>query len=139
MKPLALLAIAATFASPAFAQDAGETRAQIANAMGGVPTFIDSVADAALPGLWKTYVEFQGNPDTALDPKTKALVSLAVSAQIPCTYCVWQDTKSAQAAGATEDEIEEAVAMAAMTRAWSTIFNGMQVDFETFKAELGGS
>jgi hypothetical protein len=30
------------------------------------------------------------------------------------------------------------VAMAALTRHWSTVFNGMQVDFETFKKELGG-
>jgi len=28
--------------------------------------------------------------------------------------------------------------MAALTRHWSTIFNGMQVDFDTFKKEMGG-
>ncbi len=125
---------------PAIAGGAADaTRAEIAAAMGGVPTFLDGVADTALPGLWKTYVEFQANPDSALDPKTKSLISLAVAAQIPCTYCIWQDTREALAAGATEDEIEEAVATAAMTRAWSTIFNGTQVDLETFKKEMGGS
>lgn len=70
--------------------------------------------------------------------KTKALISLAVAAQIPCTYCIWADTQSARLAGATDEEIREAVAMAALTRHWSTVFNGMQVDFETFKKELGG-
>ena len=65
-------------------------------------------------------------------------ISLAVSAQIPCQYCIWEDTESAKQAGATEDEIEEAVAIAALSRHWSTIFNGMQVDFETFKKDLGG-
>ena len=30
------------------------------------------------------------------------------------------------------------MAIAALTRHSSTIFNGMQVDFETFKKELGG-
>jgi AhpD family alkylhydroperoxidase len=139
MKKPALVAALALIAAPVLADDAAQTRDQIAAAMGGVPSFIDGVADAALPGLWKTYVEFQANPDTALDPKTKSLISLAVAAQIPCTYCIWQDTREALAAGATQDEVEEAVATAAMTRAWSTIFNGTQVDFETFKAEMGGS
>jgi hypothetical protein len=28
--------------------------------------------------------------------------------------------------------------MAALTRHWSTIFNGLQVDFEQFKKDMGG-
>lgn len=132
------LTAAATLATSAFAQDAAETRAQIEAAMGGLPTFINQVSDAALPGLWKQYVELE-MAETALDPKTKALISLAVAAQIPCTYCVWMDTNTARQHGATDQQIAEAVALAGMTRNWSTIFNGMQVDFETFKAELGGS
>lgn len=130
------LAIAATSAQ---AGEIEETHADIAATFGGVPSFISNVADAALPGLWKTAKELQFNPDTALDMKTKALISLGVAAQIPCSYCIWMDTGSARAAGATDQEIAEAVALAAQTRAWSTIFNGMQVDFEQFKAELGGS
>lgn len=130
------LAIAATSAQ---AGEIEETHADIAATLGGVPSFISNVADAALPGLWKTARELQFNPDTALDMKTKALISLGVAAQIPCSYCIWMDTGSARAAGATDQEIAEAVALAAQTRAWSTIFNGMQVDFEQFKAELGGS
>jgi hypothetical protein len=39
---------------------------------------------------------------------------------------------------ATEEEIAEAVGVAAVTRHWSTYLNGLQVDFETFKSELGG-
>lgn len=125
-------------ALPGFAQDAAQTKKEIEAAMGGVPTFVNQVADAALPGLWKQYVELEAGP-TALDPKTKALISLAVAAQIPCTYCVWMDTNTARTNGATDQEIAEAVAIAGMTRNWSTIFNGMQVDFEQFKKELGGS
>ncbi len=76
--------------------------------------------------------------NTALESKTKALISLAVAAQIPCTYCIWMDTNTARQNGATDQEIAEAVAIAGLTRNWSTIFNGMQVDFDTFKKELGG-
>ena len=133
-----LLAALALAAAPAFADDVADTRADIAATLGGVPSFIDSVAAPALPGLWQSTKSLQFSPDTALDMKTKALVSLAVSAQIPCSYCIWMDTNAARAAGATDQEIAEAVAVAAQTRAWSTIFHGMQVDFESFKAELGG-
>ena len=48
------------------------------------------------------------------------------------------DTMSAREAGATDEEIREAVAMAALTRHWSTILNGMQIDFEGLKREFSG-
>lgn len=129
----------ALVASMSQADGVKDTRAEIEAMMGGVPSFADNIADAALPGMWKTLKELTFNPNTALDPKTKALVSLAVSAQIPCAYCVFMDTGMARQAGATDQEIAEAVAVAAQTRAWSTIFHGTQVDLEQFKAEMGGS
>jgi alkylhydroperoxidase/carboxymuconolactone decarboxylase family protein YurZ len=49
---------------------------------------------------------------------------------------VWLDTQSARAAGATDEEIEEAVAIAGIDRHWSAIFNGMQVDFDRMKSEF---
>lgn len=119
------------------AQSAEDTRAQIEAMLGSVPSFVGSVADSALPGLWSQTVTLEFSEETALDPKTKALISLAVAAQIPCSYCVWVDTNTARQHGATDQEIAEAVALAGLTRNWSTIFNGMQVDFETFKKELG--
>lgn len=130
---------AAVSALPVAAQDAAQTRADIAAMMGGTaPSFVAQVADSALPGLWTQTMALEFAEDTALDPKTKSLISLAVAAQIPCTYCIWADTNSAREHGATDQEIAEAVALAGLTRNWSTIFNGMQVDFETFKKELSG-
>src|SRR5476651_86004 len=78
---------------------------------------------------------FQLNPKTQLSGKTKELIGLAVAAQIPCTYCIYFHTAAAKANGATDEEIREAVAMAAITRHWSTVLNGMQVDLPTFKRE----
>ena len=129
----------ALMATVAHAQSIEETRAEMQAMAGSVPSFIDGVADAALPGMWATLKGLTFNPNTALDQKTKALVSLAVSAQIPCQYCIFMDTGAARQAGATDQEIAEAVALAAQTRAWSTIFYGTQVDLEQFKAEMGGS
>jgi AhpD family alkylhydroperoxidase len=103
-----------------------------------VPSFLRRVPKAALPGAWAEVKALQFSNETVLPPKVKALISLAVSAQIPCRHCIWEDTESAKRAGATQEEIGEAVAIAALTRHWSTIFNGLQVDFETFKKDLGG-
>jgi AhpD family alkylhydroperoxidase len=64
------------------------------------------------------------NPAGALDGKTKNLIGLAVAAQIPCTYCVYGHTKLAKAAGATDAQIKEAIATAALVRFNSTMLNG---------------
>ncbi len=73
---------------------------------------------------------------SAIDFKTMQLIQLGVSAQIPCTYCVYYHTRAAKAAGATPDEIKAAVAAAADTRMWSTVLNGNAYDMEAFKAEV---
>jgi AhpD family alkylhydroperoxidase len=64
------------------------------------------------------------NSTGALDGKTKQLIALAVSAQIPCAYCVYATTKAAKAAGATDAQIKEAIATAALVRFNSTMLNG---------------
>ena len=64
------------------------------------------------------------NSTGALDGKTKQLISLAVAAQVPCAYCVFVHTKAAKAAGATEAQIKEAIATAALVRFNSTMLNG---------------
>jgi AhpD family alkylhydroperoxidase len=76
-----------------------------------------------------------GGEEASLDAKTRELIGLAVAAQIPCTYCVYFHRRAAEAAGATEAEIKEAVALAADTRHWSTVLNGMEYDLEAFKTE----
>lgn len=138
--PKLLAAFALTVASSqlSLAQDAAQTRTEIENMIGFVPSFVGSVADSALPGLWQETAALEFSEDTALEPKVKALISLAVAAQIPCNYCIWSDTNSARQYGATDQEIAEAVAMAGLTRNWSTVFNGMQIDFDQFKKEMSG-
>jgi len=105
---------------------------------GSVPAFVKQLPKAALAGAWQEEKDLELSDKTALSPKVKALISLAVAAQIPCQYCIWADTNDARRAGATEEEIGEAVAMSALTRHWSTLFNGLQVDYDQFKKDLGG-
>jgi AhpD family alkylhydroperoxidase len=114
------------------------TYQDIEQTFGSVPSFIKLFPKAGIAGAWAELKAIELSEDTALSPKEKSLISLAVAAQIPCTYCIWADTNSARQAGATDEEIAEAVTMSALTRHWSTFFNGMQVDLDTFKKELGG-
>ncbi|TPK81118.1 carboxymuconolactone decarboxylase family protein [Mesorhizobium sp. B2-4-12] len=125
-------------AAPAHADEYDATIKDIQSTMGGVPSFVKQFPKAGLPGAWAEVKAIELSDKTALPPKVKSLISLAVAAQIPCNYCIWSDTQDAKRAGATDEEIQEAVAMAALTRHWSTIFNGMQIDFDTFKKEMAG-
>ena len=81
-----------------------------------MPKFMkDAAPDASAAPAWQEYMAV-GNPNGALDAKTKELIGLAVAAQIPCTYCVYYHTQAARHAGATDAQIKEVVAAAAETR-----------------------
>lgn len=134
----AVVAVAA-FSSPASAQEtAAETYSEIREAFGFVPTFMQEYPEHGIRGAWIMTRDMEFSDQTELSPKVKALINIAVDAQIPCQYCVFADTEAARAAGATEGEIKEAVGQAALTRHWSTILNGLQIDFDQFREEMGG-
>ena len=124
-------------ASIAKAEDAAAQAAyaDIQKTLGSVPGFFKAFPESGIAGAWVEFKSVQLNPKTKLDAKTKELIGLAVSAQIPCQYCIYFHTAVAKANGATDQEIGEAVAMAAIARHWSTVLNGMQIDLATFKQE----
>ena len=103
--------------------------------LGQVPTMFRVFPEIGIAGAWAEFKSMQLNPDSKLDGKTKELLGLAVSAQIPCQYCIYFHTAAAKLNGATDEEIREAVAMASIVRHWSTVLNGMQVDEATFQKE----
>jgi AhpD family alkylhydroperoxidase len=82
-----------------------------------------TLPDQALKPHWDEHLAVL-NPTGALDARTKQLIALAVSAQIPCAYCVYATTKAAKAAGATDAQMKEAIATAALVRFNSTMLNG---------------
>jgi len=144
-KTIAIAAVAAASmfaASLAAAQElspAEQAYKDIEATLGGVPTHIKAYPKSAVAGVW---AQFKGleldTENNALEPKVKSLINLAVAAQIPCRYCIWLETKMDRDRGATDEEIAEAVAHAGYVRHWSAVINGLQIDFETFKAEFGG-
>jgi len=139
---LVSVALSATvlLAAPATADDDAHARtlADIEQTFGFVPTFMTQMPKAGLAGAWQQLKDLEFSETTALSPKVKALIGLAVVSQIPCDYCIWADAAAARQAGATQEEIAEAVGVAATERYWSTMLNGLEVDLDTFKGELGG-
>lgn len=131
---------------PAQRQAAAQTQSPITTAdaaykdieatLGVVPGFVKQFPEEGIVGAWQDLKSLELNPNTALSDKQKNLIALAVSAQIPCAYCTYMDTKFAKLSGATDQEIKEAVAMAAITRKWSTVLNGLQTDQESFSKEV---
>jgi AhpD family alkylhydroperoxidase len=115
---------------------AAVTQAEIERALGFAPTFVRRMPRALLPGWWEQSKALEMNPATALSGKTKELISLGVAAQIPCENCVYFHTEMARLNGATEQEIQEAVGMAALTRFGSTIMHGVQVDPATNRQDV---
>lgn len=59
--------------------------------------------------------------DGALPAKTKDLIAVAVAHVTQCPYCIRAHTKSALAKGATENEIMEAIWVAAEMRAGGAV------------------
>lgn len=115
---------------------AAATLKKIEATLGFVPAFARAVPPALLPSWWDAIVSFEDGPDTKLDAKTKQLIALAVSAQVPCEYCAYYHTEAARLHGASEQELQEAVGMAAGVRLNSTIVNGMQVDKAQFRRDV---
>ncbi|XGC81425.1 carboxymuconolactone decarboxylase family protein [Bdellovibrio bacteriovorus] len=115
--------------------DAQSAYKDMEKSLGFVPGFMKNYPESGVAGAWKNFRDMMGNPNTALAPKTKDLISLAVSSQIPCDYCTYADTRFATVDGASPQEIKEAIALAGIVRHWSTVLNGLRQDEKAFENE----
>ncbi len=107
----------------------------IEKTLGSVPGFFKQFPEASVASAWKMMKTVELNPETELSAKTKELISMSVAAQTPCPNCTYLHTELAKVNGASTAEVKEALAMASVTRFWSTVLNGSQTDFKTFKRE----
>jgi len=113
-------------------------KSEMESALGTVPPFIALLPEGAQAGAWSFMKGSSGNPDGEIPAKYRELIALGVAAQVPCAYCAYAHTAFAKANGATDAEVQEAIAYAAEVRLWSTILNGNQFDLDKFKAEIDG-
>jgi AhpD family alkylhydroperoxidase len=110
-----------------------KAQAEMKAMFGAVPVMFTKLPMHVRASSWEWFKSVQ-NPNSSIPPKYGELIGLAVASQIPCEYCVYAHTTMAKMLGATEEEIQEAVLKGAEVRHWSTILNGNQVDFESFKS-----
>jgi AhpD family alkylhydroperoxidase len=109
----------------------------VAKTMGSVPPFIKHFPMSSVGAAWKMYKQaLNGTEGSTLSPKDRALIAIAVSASVPSVPCVKSYKGLAKMVGATDQEIDEALAMSSLTRAGSTILNGNLVDAAAFRAEI---
>jgi AhpD family alkylhydroperoxidase len=75
------------------------------------------------PEIVKAYFEFSKAVDRteALTQKEKELVSVGVAHAIQCSFCIEDHVRKARVAGAKEEEIAEAILVAAKVRAGATL------------------
>lgn len=110
--------------------------AEMKEMFGKIPPRMQNYPESAKAAGWELIKSTDLNKNTALPLKVRELIGLAVSSQIPCKYCIYYHQRAAKAAGASEEEISEAVHMSSLVRHWSTVLYGNESDFDAFKAEV---
>jgi AhpD family alkylhydroperoxidase len=109
--------------------------ADIEKTLGVVPDFLRLLPEPSLPAAWEQMKSLQLATETAIPPKYKELIALAVSAQIPCRSCAYFHGQAALSRGATEKEIREAGAAAAGVRHWATVINTVHLEERNFHVD----
>lgn len=90
------------------------------------PAWLNAVPQKAQAPILEATKALLG-PGNAIPQKEEALIGLGVASQIPCEYCVDALTKIARQAGANDEEIRQAVAIAGIVRFHSAVQYGSQL------------
>ncbi len=108
---------------------------EIEEMFGLVPMMFKAIPDSSLELEWKLFkrVQLEEGP---IPNKYRELIGVAISAVSKCRYCAYFHTELAKLNGATDEEIEDAVHYAKSSAGWSTYVNGLQMDYDKFKAEI---
>ncbi len=103
---------------------------------GEVIGFVDEIPDEFIDSEWDLMKRLQFG-ETLIPNKYKELIGLAIAAVTRCRYCALFHTEAAKLNGATDEEVQEAVHFTKLVAGWSTYINGLQVDYDEFKAQVG--
>jgi len=118
------------------------------DATGKVKEIFDEIKEARqiteIPNFWKTMAN---SPETlertwrslqqvmkkgALAPEIKELIYVAVSITNACEYCIKSHTLAAKKKGATDDMINEMIAIVGMANETNRLVEGYQVEVDDF-------
>ena len=89
--------------------------------------FADMGKDA--PELWQKFSEWYGAvfKEGALTEREKALIALAVAHAVQCPYCIDAYATAALEQGSNEEQMTEAVHVAAAIRGGASLVHGVQM------------
>ena len=113
-----------------------ETRAEIEEYLGQVPSWIEALPEASADHSWMIVRDLQLG-ESELEQREKALVALGAASAIQCPYCIHFHREEAKLEDVTDDELSEAIAVAGEVRNFSTVLHGAEVDHEEFVSETG--
>jgi AhpD family alkylhydroperoxidase len=83
----------------------------------------------SLKRLWGNAKEVMA-PGGALDPLTKELIYLAVSASNSCRYCVASHGAAARAKGMTEEQYSELLAIVGLANETNRLANALDIEVD---------
>ncbi len=84
---------------------------------------------------WELMKKYQFG-ESAIPPKYREMIGLAIAANIKCPYCQLMHLTMAKGQGATEEELSELVFLASYTSRWSAMIHAQNYDLEKFKEEV---
>jgi AhpD family alkylhydroperoxidase len=82
-----------------------------------------------LERLWANVKQVMA-PDGALDPLTKELLYLAVSASNSCRYCIASHGAAAEAKGMTQQQYSELLAIVGLANETNRLVNALDVEID---------
>lgn len=90
------------------------------------------------PGLWDKFMQYYGAvfAEGALTAREKSLIALAVAHAVQCPYCIDSYTQDCLSKGVDEEQMTEAVHVAAAIRGGATLVHGVQMKNVAKKLEL---
>jgi AhpD family alkylhydroperoxidase len=102
--------------------------------LGQAPGWMQIIAEPASDHSWGIFRDLNLG-ETELSPREKALVGVGAAAAMQCPYCTYFHKEEARLSDVSEDELEETVALAGVTRYFLTLLHGDEYDHEEFIAE----
>lgn len=92
----------------------------------------------AAPNLWVKFMEYYGAvfEEGALTAREKAIVALAVAHAVQCPYCIDSYTQGCLEKGVNQEQMVEAIHVAAAIRGGATLVHGIQMKNVANKLEL---
>ncbi|WP_425805678.1 arsenosugar biosynthesis-associated peroxidase-like protein [Desulfitobacterium sp. Sab5] len=90
------------------------------------------------PELWEKFMSYYSKvfEEGALTAREKALIALAVAHAVQCPYCIDSYTQTLLEMGVNQEQMIEAVHVAAAIRGGATLAHGMQTKNAIRKLEL---